>query len=377
MTDSSEEKIENPVFADPYLRYLLNILKEDLANNGPSDGSTAGLDFSEIITLSGRHGIIYFLYSYLQKRPNLLLPGQVSLLRERLTRKSIRSLRQLQELVTICEDFNERGLKYAIVKGPHLARMLYGNEAVKVSADLDILMVHQSDLPTFHSVLTKLGYSCPVPLSEPLSWKQRLFLTAKREVNYFSADRKGVVDLHIKPVANSFITAGRYRAFFAETEQVRFEGINIYVLPVEKYLVYLCYHAACHQFSRLAWLVDIRNFYRQQQESMDMEKMLQIALFFDGGKSLSLAFSLLHLLFAVEIPRQLKPVMEHFKGLPQLARNCLRVMAYKKDDDLKITSRIERILFLLRMSGGIFRKADVLIGVVVRKMVDINESVKR
>jgi hypothetical protein len=355
----------------PYqLKILLNILNAE-TNDNLEPGLTALKkdEFSKLAVLSARHATDHYLFKYFQQNPSLFLNEQLQKLREKMTQQAVKSLRQLSELILLCRNLNPKGVQYIIIKGPHLARMLYGNTAIKVSVDLDILMVNPEDLNAFHEVLTGAGYACVEKKLMNGTWKQRLFVSAKREVHYYNRMAGCAVDLHVKPLANTILTAYRYRSFFADIEQVPFEGIIIPVLPPEKYFVYLCYHGACHQFSRLAWLLDIRNFYGQKRDTLDIDKILSVARSLNMERPVCLAFMMLNVLFEVEIPGIIKSSIEDSKRMKKLAINCLRAISLERGEDLKLSPRFDRMVYLIRLNKGVAGKVDVVLSILMRHFV--------
>jgi hypothetical protein len=373
MADFQQFKRQIDSYFNPLLKALLHLLNAEKSGNvQPILSPLVNDEFSKLAALSARHKTEYYLFVYFQQFPHLIPSEQLQQLRERITSQAVRSLRQLHELIALCKSLHQKGLSYAIIKGPHLARMLYGNEAVKVSVDLDILMVNPEDLPDFHAVIVHAGYACTQQKLLTGNWKQRLFISAKREVHYYNHMARCAVDLHVKPLANTILTAHRYRDFFADIEQVAFEGISIPVLPPEKYFVYLCYHAACHQFSRLAWLMDIRNFYTRKQDTLDIEKILAVARSLNMERPVWLAFYMLNILFDIEIPERIKSSFNGCSLMEWMAKNCLKAISCERGEDLKFRARFDRMVFLIRMNKGLAGKADVLLSMVMRKVVPYN-----
>jgi hypothetical protein len=181
-----------------HLRGLLDILNiKATGDNISSVDCAENKEFQKLIALSRWHAVDYYLLYYFQQYPHLISADQQQQLREKMTRRSITSLRQLSELITLCQSINNRDLQYAIIKGPHLARMLYGNESVKISADLDILMVNSHDLEDFHRALYDLGYVCYEKKILSRIWKKKLYIAAKRELHYFNSTARCAVDLHV------------------------------------------------------------------------------------------------------------------------------------------------------------------------------------
>lgn len=326
-------------------------------------------EYARLSALSTRHATDYSLFRYFQKNPSPDLAGEIKNLHAKITQQAIKSLRQLNELIALCRNLNEKGLCYAVIKGPHLARMLYGKEAVKVSVDLDIMVVNTDDLAAFHEVFLRAGYACSEQKLMTGNWKQKFFVSAKREVHYFSREARCAVDLHVKPLANTILTAHRYRNFFRDIRQEAFESITIPVLPTEKYFVYLCYHAACHRFSRLAWLLDIMHFYRQKKDVMDMNRVIAVAVSLHMKRSLWLAFAMMHLLFEVEIPEKTISFSERDKPFAWMMKTCLRAISCGREEDLTLNARFDRMVYLISLNKGLVGKVDVVLSMVMRHLV--------
>jgi hypothetical protein len=363
-----KKHIEN--YLAPPLKKLLNILEaKTSAVHNPSVSANDREEYTTLAALSARHKTDFYLFSYYQQNPHLVPADHVLLLRERMTRQAIRSLQQLNELISICKNFNTAELPYAIIKGPHLARMLYGTSAVKVSVDLDILMVHPEDLFGFHNVFLHAGYTCYEQKLLKSAWKQKLYIAAKRELHYFNRIAGYAVDLHVKPFANTILTNRRHRNFFSDLERIPFEGITIPVLPPEKYFVYLCHHGACHQFARLGWLMDIRNFYDQRKEILVMDKILSVAGSMNTKRSVTLAFYILEVLFHDPVPEKIKHTTDHSGTLEWLAVNCLKAVSHEKGEGLTLKARFDRIVYLVILTKGFAGKVDVVLSVLLRHMV--------
>jgi hypothetical protein len=255
--------------------------------------------------------------------------------------------------------------------------MLYGNSAVKVSVDLDILMVNPEDLFDFHAVFINAGYGCHEQKLLTGSWKQKLYITAKREVHYFNPVAKCAVDLHVKPLANTIITQHRCRDFLSDLQYIPFESITIPVLPPEKYFVYLCHHGACHQFARLGWLLDIRNFYNQKKEILVTDKILSIADSLKIERSVYLAFYILEGLFHIPMPDKIKQEMGRSGIMEWLALNCLKAISYEKGDSLTLKARFNRIVYLIKLNNSLAGKVDIVLSVFMRHLVQFLFGRKR
>lgn len=352
----------------PTIRALFHIVNAD---GLPYEGQTELLfrdSFPEITSLFSRHRIMYHLFMFLQKNENLLSAHSLSLLRERISRQAVRSLEQLGELIIVCRNLNQAGLKYTAIKGPHLARMLYGNSVVKVSVDLDLLMINHEDLAGFRGIFSRIGFECFEGNLLNGSWMQKLYVCAKREIHFYNRNTRCTVDLHAKPLANTIITRHRFNELFSDLQYLPFEGITIPVFPPEKYFVYLCHHGACHRFERLGWLLDIRSFYHQQKETMDPGKILSVAASLNILQSVFLAFYLLEGFFNDPVPDFIRKKMNRSAVIDSLAVHCLKAICREAGKSLSIGERFRRIYYLMRLTRGFAGKTDVVISVILRHL---------
>ncbi len=351
---------------------FMNILRNILCpERFSAEVSISPEDYPAIVDLSWRHKTDYYVHAWFQNIEKGIPSEITQKLKDRINRQAARGLLRLNELLQLCRQFNEQSLKYVVIKGPHLAQLLYSKKAVKFSVDLDFLMASEKDIDIFRKELLKTGYKCVEQGMKAQTWKQKMITLARREIHFVKAGAGIAIDLHTRPFANTLFTKGLYSGFFSDIEQVIFEGVTIPVLPDEKYFVYLCYHGACHQFSRLAWLMDIRRFYELRKSSMEAERIIRLAELLKVKKSLALAFYMMNLLFGTEIPGFLTNELQKVKLYKALANACFRSINLKSGEDLTIKARVIRLMFLLSITTGVFGKIDLIISVMMRHLLKL------
>jgi hypothetical protein len=113
------------------------------------------IDWTYLVALAGRHGVLYLLAHNL----NRVVPGVV-------TRDCLDKLQQdchsinrqlLTELSQITSLLNAHGMKSISYKGPTLSAILYNDKPLRVSRDLDLL-VHPGDYEKLRALLLSRGY---------------------------------------------------------------------------------------------------------------------------------------------------------------------------------------------------------------------------
>ncbi len=345
------------------IKILLKILQ------GPGENFEPGNPFDEgkLVRLAEMHRVTHPLYAFALSHPGFLNSSRVELLSQRCRRNAMRSLDQLRELIHITGEFQRAAIPVVVIKGPQLARMVHGREALKESVDLDILLKEGADLGRAHLLLTGAGYSQSNLNDHPGKLSRKIFLVAKREVHYFNPRNKSQIDLHIRAGANTYLTAGLFRHIFEELETFDLDGQPVTILAREQYLVYLCYHGALHQFSRLGWLMDIRAFMLAYQDVLDYEKIISLARDIKAEKALFLAFILLKQYFEDEVPLVIEKIIPRNNRFRFLADSCKKMLSCGPDYSLTLKARTRRLIFMMALINNVPGRLDFLFGILIRQ----------
>jgi len=317
-----------------------------------------------VIRLAVRHNLTGSLLNFFGRYRNLVSTDSFKQLEEKCRLNAMRSLSQLGELLKLARLLHGAGIAFAVVKGPQLSRMLYGHEALKESVDLDIMLINKSDFPKTHSFLISAGYISPNYPSHKGHIFQKLFIIARREVQYLSETSGCHIDLHIKPGANTYLSEGRFRDFFDDFVPYNLEGKELLIPPPEKYFVYLCYHGALHRFSRLAWLIDIRTFLMLKNDEMNYEKLIAIACSLGVLTHVKLCFALLEKYFGDDTPELISPNLFPFRSY--LVSSCNKCIDGSTDSAGSLSDRFHRFIYMMVLLKGFKAKFDFVAGVFMR-----------
>jgi hypothetical protein len=350
---------------DPELELLLHILK------GTSDRQISpGLcNTARLIQLAETHRVVYQLLLFAQQHHDIFTGEQISHLGNLCRQGALHSLTQLQELKRIAAVLNINCIGYVCIKGPQLSRMIYGRQALKDSLDLDIMLVHEDDLMKVHSILSGLGYTRSNLNKYKGKLTRKIFLIAKREVQYFNRETRCAIDLHVRPGANTYLTAKYFNGLFSGLHTSDLEGTKVPVLSDEDYFVYLCYHGSLHQFSRLAWLMDIRAFLSLKRKVLDYRRIMAIALSLRTERSVYLAMLLLLQYFGDEIPRDIADNIRYNNRFRYLVAVCTNIIGRDPGYWMTLRGRTEKILYIMLLIKGIAGKIDWLNGIFMRFVV--------
>jgi hypothetical protein len=177
-------------------------------------------------------------------------------------------------LLTIVAELEKVNISYVILKGIPLNQQLYGNQCIRISKDIDLL-IPLSKLELAHHCLIGLGFQLISEFSPELLTQQRKKIyVGLKDLTYRHSKFLIEIELHWRT------TITRNFGFdFADIEAYRqtisIENKDLFVLKNEYNFVYLCIHGAISHWRRLKWLVDIAVF--SQKQTFSWEEMLKIA----------------------------------------------------------------------------------------------------
>src|SRR5690606_24325915 len=162
---------------------------------------------------------------------------------------SARSRRQLDELLRIIYDLEDRGIEIIPFKGPVLAERIYGSAGYRSSADLDVL-VRRDDIPAIRGYLLTQGYHSDrniAAVDEPA------FLDTQLGYDFYHSEKGVMLELHWTFVHTVLSVEFSPDQLWERHQRMPFEGRYVRVLAPEDLLIYLCAHGTKHRWSKIKW----------------------------------------------------------------------------------------------------------------------------
>lgn len=243
---------------------------------------------------------------------------------DRLTRReSIQHLLMSQHLFAIVSVLNHHQISCAVLKGIPLNRQLYGNQCMRMSKDIDLL-VSKDDLRCVHQHLYNLGYTLNSILS-PIDICN--MDTKLKDLIYQHREKPIQVELHwiTSMVSRWGIRLEQspeyFEPFFLS------EHCKISVLNKELNFIYLLMHAAIFHWKRMQLVVDIILFHKKNQ--LDWRAVIKIAQHMDATRCLYEAKIILNY-FGVSTPEMRVTYLDkcavffHFRYVKYLWRDVTR-----------------------------------------------------
>jgi hypothetical protein len=213
---------------------LLQLLK----HRPPEDVDVAGLlpsDWNDILDVGHAHGVMPLLHHRLslQKLP---VPLDVSTrLQEATISTGFRNTKLYHELGQILKQLGTESISVVVLKGGHLAELVYENIGLRPMDDVDLL-VHKHDLAKTEEVLLDLGYVHP---------EESVSATSPHHLPPFRKSGSAPLEVHW-----TIPLSGLFRIDMEEiwrrARSVTIAGGTAYVLDPVDLLLHLCLHASVH-----------------------------------------------------------------------------------------------------------------------------------
>jgi hypothetical protein len=205
----------------------------------------------------------------------------------------------------VLEGLGRVGVPVIPLKGVALSESLYGDAALRVSADLDVL-VPRDCVARAWTVLGELGYVMAGHEERVEASELGLLLESNIEYAFTSPGAAGCpVELHWDIAWRWPHSAPAIADLWADARPRPFRGAPAHALGPEWELLYLAVHAARHRWESLKWLVDIHEICRRG--GLDWEKVRAKADRFGLTDVLEISLQASAALFDTPIPSRAPP----------------------------------------------------------------------
>ena len=211
------------------------------------------LQWERVLKLASHHRVLPALYTRLQHRVDV--PASIqSALHARFFSHCQRAMRFSAELVTILRQLAAESIPVIAQKGPVLAHLLYGDAAMREFGDLDFL-VRPVDVPQAIATLRDLGYEQNLQLSPR---QEKAYLRSGYEYVFGRGAERNLVELQWNLLPRFYSVNVDIEDLFRRSVPARLRrSAASRVLSPEDQLLFLCVHAAKHQWAQLGMIRDI------------------------------------------------------------------------------------------------------------------------
>jgi len=210
--------------------------------------------------------------------------------------EKMQQLDKVRYFVQVVDLLQGGGIAFLCLKGPVLSQQLYNDPSVRLSHDVDLLLLDRADMDRVDRLLVLQGYVGV----ENWSWpeekiRQRMLMDCVHHLAYAHKEHGFMVEIHWSVYIPFPVRTKQFERIIENNSQrIAFAGREVVVFAPELNLLYLIIHGAKHGWQRLKWLVDIKDF---PFEAVDTEKWMELVKELKAGRMVSQTGFLLHYFF--------------------------------------------------------------------------------
>ncbi|MCF8218169.1 MAG: nucleotidyltransferase family protein [Bacteroidales bacterium] len=282
------------------------------------------------------HRLVFVVNHCIQTYPKLF-PSKIKILLHNKQQQNVAAMMSLTgDLVNINRLFKEHNLSLTTIKGPVLAKSLYGDTSnTRVSRDLDIL-IDKDKLTQIDKLLQDNGFDLIINNKIAGCYLPQDYLAYELQTNHHIAYRskktKNLIEVHWQ--------ISRYKkiqAYEFDSAELLNEQIN--VLSEENNLLYLLWHGSIHHWRRLFWLLDIARFL--QKNHFNWEKLIHTAEAYHIQRGVLSGIFLAAQLFDIRIPEPVRQkYLQDKKAIDQLTKLDLKLLMLNDNIPQQQTSKL-------------------------------------
>jgi hypothetical protein len=252
------------------------------------------IDWAALLELAIPHGTLPLMSRNLRETetPDLLL-RQMALYADRIRTRSERARQELGETLS---ELRRRGVEAIPFKGLTLEGTIYGGEALREFADMD-LMVRPDQVGAAMEALQSLGYC----LAARQQRRGLALWLRKGDALEFVSEGRIDIDLHWCFCNKSFDFRVDPESLGSDLETMRIGELQVPVYGPGSTLLILCGHQAKHRWRRLNWLCDIAALVETRSQ-MDWSGALQKAREAGCERMVLVTLELTRILLDVTLP---------------------------------------------------------------------------
>ncbi len=272
----------------------------------------ATIDWAFILDQADKHRLFPVMYSTVKNaRLQSFLPDFAM---KKLTRRYFGivgyNLGLCKKLMEVLALLNGRNIPALPVKGAVLSHMLYGDSALRVSMDMDILVPKRCVAPARDALLSS-GFSSRMGAITGKQFEQ--VLKYGREYEFLDQKNKYLLDLHWE-------LGGPFRLFFDygfcedRMRTIRFQGRDVLVLSTEDTLLHLCVNGSCDIWQSMEQALCVAKLV-ERYPHLDWNTVTKLAEQKRCGRMLFTGLFLARDLFGISLPEKIAYRVETEKNV--------------------------------------------------------------
>ena len=286
-------------------RGLLNCLAEPRdQSSAPRGRPRSSSDWGQVLALATLHDVAPLLYERLSvphqpSTPTLSttpVPSDVlQRLREIYLMTGARNTLLYQELGLVLQALQQDNIPVIVLKGAHLAALVYRDIALRPMSDIDLL-VRRSDLERAVAKLHDLGFTGPSAAEVTMLSQEGHHLPMMHKAPVTG------IEVHWTPLSPARLPGIPNDGWWQRSRPATIAGAPTRVLSPEDLLLHVCLHNACDQFALgLRPLCDVAAITRHYREALSWLEVRARAVEWHAERSVACVW-LARELLAVAVP---------------------------------------------------------------------------
>ncbi len=320
-----------------------------------SISSLDGTDPDALFELFRRHR----LFPVSQPVRELLPPGEKERWKQVVAERTLHSLKLTAEVTALIRLLRKNNIRAFPLKGPVLAAALFRDAGQRHFGDIDLYVPEKALTPAME-LLREQGYLRVYPrkLTER-QWK--LYRRYKKDAGLRHPEKRIFLELHYGIHYHRLLPRAGAKLLFEDPVIVILGSYEIPAMNPEALFVYLVFHGAQHQFSRLFWLRDVDACLRNLRP--DPARVLRLVEQTGLHRVLGIAMILAAEIFTTPVPESFLPSTrgKRVEQLTGLARR--RILGGEQPT---LGDKIRRHRYLFGLKPGCKYKWAVLVSILQR-----------
>ena len=310
------------------------------------DSLGPALDWFYLLDQAQHHAVLPLVARNVQLHFQDLAPEEASrFLTEAAWEGMRRNMVLTAELLRIESLFEKAGIQGIPFKGPALAMQAYGDLALRMYADLDIL-VREQDLDGAVSALLSDGYKLEYALTPK---QERIYRKRECALQLRHAARKSVVELHWLLTERYLSIDLQIGELWDRCRRMRIGPKPMLTLSPEDLFLYICVHGSKHRWERLEWLCSVAAVATANPE-MQWEAVRRRARSSGTERMLNVSLLLVRDLLGMPVPEAVRDTVERDSAAAHLAEEMsATIFCMERRDSQQQMNRGDWYLYLLRM----------------------------
>jgi len=300
------------------------------------------IDWPYLLRMAAAHGVTPLLYFHLHNTfPDLVPASILDQLHRQFLGNAAHNILLTEELLKLLRLFEKNAIPAIPFKGPILAASVYGDLALRMFFDLDIL-VHREDIQKAKALLLSQGYRLNISLHPE---QEIVFLQSDLEGWFVRNDGRVMVEIQWGE-PKDFPFPMDFESSWGHLERISLEGRTFSTFSPEDLLVILSMHGAIHCWERLNWICDLSELIRSY-EGWNWKRLINESGRKGWRRILFLGLFLAHDLLETVLPEEIWEKVRADSSLPLLADRVRKRLFRENHGSI---GTLENIFFHLKLT---------------------------